>query len=55
VGAAVQTLVGQSLGRDDVPGARRAAWGGVGLAVMAIMIKAMKGRITRFDWVSCSI
>ena len=34
VGAAVQTLVGQSLGRNDIPGARRAAWGGVGLAVI---------------------
>lgn len=34
VGAAVQTLVGQSLGRRDRAGARRAAWGGVGLAVV---------------------
>jgi len=34
VGAAVQTLVGQSLGRRDSAGARRAAWGGVGLAVV---------------------
>ncbi|MCB1185315.1 MATE family efflux transporter, partial [bacterium] len=34
VGAAVQTLVGQSLGRGDPAGARRAAWGGVGLAVV---------------------
>jgi putative MATE family efflux protein len=34
VGAAVQTLVGQSLGRRDPRGAIRAAWGGVGLAVV---------------------
>lgn len=34
VGAAVQTLVGQSLGRGDRRGARRAAWGGVGLSVV---------------------
>ena len=34
VGAAVQTLVSQSLGRGDVPGARRAAWGGVGLSML---------------------
>ena len=33
VGAAVQTLVGQSLGRGDPRGARRAAWGGVGVSV----------------------
>jgi putative MATE family efflux protein len=33
VGAAVQTLVGQSLGRGDRRGARRAAWGGVGVSV----------------------
>lgn len=36
MGAAVQTLVAQSLGRGDVTGARRAGWGGVLLAV-AIM------------------
>ncbi|HPF71813.1 MAG TPA: MATE family efflux transporter, partial [Candidatus Krumholzibacteria bacterium] len=34
VGAAVQTLVGQSLGRHDPRGARRAAWGGVGLSML---------------------
>lgn len=33
VGAAVQTLVGQSLGRRDPRGARRAAWGGVWVSV----------------------
>ena len=33
VGAAVQTLVGQCLGRGDLRGAKRASWGGVGLAV----------------------
>ncbi len=36
VGAAVQTIVGQSLGRGDVRGARRAAWGGVALAVLVM-------------------
>lgn len=36
VGAAVQTLVGQSLGRGDPRGARRAAWGGVGLAMVVM-------------------
>ena len=34
VSVAIQTLVGQSLGRRDVGGARRATWGGVGLAVL---------------------
>ena len=34
VGAGVQTLVGQSLGRNDIHGARRVAWAGVGLSVM---------------------
>ncbi len=34
VGAALQTLVGQCLGRGDRRGARRASWGGVGLAVV---------------------
>lgn len=34
VGAAVQTLVSQSLGRGDPVGARRATLGGVGLAVL---------------------
>jgi len=34
VGAAVQTLVGQSLGRQDPRGARRAALGGVGLSML---------------------
>lgn len=34
VGAAVQTLVGQSLGRSDPRGARRSAWYGVGLSVV---------------------
>jgi putative MATE family efflux protein len=34
VSTAVQTLVSQSLGRRDVRGARRATWGGVGLAVL---------------------
>lgn len=34
VGAAVQTLVGQSLGRGDVRGAVRAGWGGVALATL---------------------
>ncbi len=33
VGAAVQTLVGQSLGRNDPGGARRSAWYGVGLSM----------------------
>lgn len=36
VGAAVQTLVSQSLGRDDVPGARRVSWGGVGISVVVM-------------------
>lgn len=34
VSVAVQTLVGQSLGRRDVRGAKRATWGGVGLSVL---------------------
>ncbi len=34
VGAAVQTLVGQSLGRDDPRGARRSSWYGVGLSMV---------------------
>ena len=34
VGAAVQTLVGQSLGRSDPVGARRATYGGVGLSII---------------------
>jgi putative MATE family efflux protein len=34
VGAAVQTLVGQSLGRQDTRGARRSSWYGVGLAMI---------------------
>jgi MATE family multidrug resistance protein len=34
VAVAVQTLVGQSLGRGDLRGAVRAAWGGVGLSVL---------------------
>jgi len=34
VGAAVQTLVGQSLGRRDPRGARRSAWYGVGLSMV---------------------
>jgi MATE family multidrug resistance protein len=34
VAAAVQTLVGQSLGRGDPRGARRTAWSGVGLSVV---------------------
>jgi len=34
VGAAVQTLVGQSLGRMDPRGARRSAWYGVGLSMV---------------------
>lgn len=34
VGVAVQTLVGQSLGRGDPRGAARAGWGGVGLAML---------------------
>jgi putative MATE family efflux protein len=34
VGAAVQTLVGQSLGRADPVGARRATVGGVGLSIV---------------------
>ncbi len=34
VGAAMQTVVGQSLGRGDVHGARRATWFGVGLSVL---------------------
>ena len=34
VGAAVQTLVGQSLGRRDPRGARRAAWYGVGISTV---------------------
>ncbi len=36
VGVAVQTLVGQSLGRGDSRGARRAGWGGVGLAMLVM-------------------
>lgn len=36
VGAAVQTLVGQSLGRGDAHGAVRASWGGVALAVVVM-------------------
>jgi len=38
VGAGVQTLVGQSLGRNDPHGARRVAWGGVGLSVLIMGI-----------------
>ena len=34
VGAAVQTLVGQSLGRGDPLGARRSSWYGVGLSMV---------------------
>ncbi|MEN8008530.1 MAG: MATE family efflux transporter [Candidatus Krumholzibacteriota bacterium] len=34
VGAAVQTLVGQSLGREDPVGARRSSWYGVGLSMV---------------------
>ena len=34
VGAAVQTLVGQSLGRNDPVGARRASYGGVALSIL---------------------
>ncbi len=34
VGAAVQTLVGQSLGRGDPRGARRSSWYGVGLSMV---------------------
>jgi putative MATE family efflux protein len=34
VGAAVQTLVGQSLGRGDPRGARRSTWYGVGLSTV---------------------
>ncbi len=34
VGAGVQTLVGQSLGRSDPQGAKRTAWGGVLLSVL---------------------
>lgn len=34
VGAGVQTLVGQSLGRHDPEGARRTAWGGVALSIL---------------------
>lgn len=34
VGAAVQTLVGQALGRRDLRGAVRVGWGGVGLSVL---------------------
>jgi MATE family multidrug resistance protein len=34
VGAAVQTLVGQSLGRNDPVGARRSSWYGVGLSMV---------------------
>lgn len=36
VSVAVQTLVGQSIGRGDIRGAKRATWGGVGLS-MAFM------------------
>ncbi|PID81204.1 hypothetical protein CSA17_01180 [bacterium DOLJORAL78_65_58] len=36
VGAAVQTLVSQSLGRGDARGARRVSWGGVGLSVVVM-------------------
>jgi putative MATE family efflux protein len=38
VGAAVQTLVGQSLGRRDPRGARRSAWYGVGLSMVLMGI-----------------
>jgi len=38
VGAGVQTLVGQSLGREDIPGARRVAWGGVAVSVVIMGI-----------------
>jgi len=34
VSTAVQTMVGQSLGRKDITGARRATWGGVSLSVL---------------------
>jgi multidrug resistance protein, MATE family len=34
MGAAVQTMVGQALGAGDVSGARRAAWTGMGLAMV---------------------
>lgn len=34
VSVAVQTLVGQSLGRRDTIGAKRATWGGVGLSML---------------------
>jgi len=34
VSTAVHTLVGQSLGRSDIPGAKRATWGGVSLSVL---------------------
>lgn len=34
VSVALQTMVGQSLGRGDISGAKRATWGGVGLAVI---------------------
>lgn len=36
VGAGVQTLVGQSLGRRDTHGARRVAWAGVMLSVLVM-------------------
>jgi MATE family, multidrug efflux pump len=38
VGAAVQTLVGQSLGRHDAKGAHRVAWSGVFLSVVVMGI-----------------
>lgn len=52
IGAAVQTLVGQSLGRKDPRGARRASWGGVGLAlvfmgVFGVAFVAIPGTLLR--------
>ncbi len=38
VGGAVQTLVGQSMGRGDLLGARRIAWSGVGLSMVLMGI-----------------
>ena len=52
VGAAVQTLVGQSLGRGDPQGARRAAWYGVGVStlfmgIFGLAFVAVPGAILR--------
>jgi len=52
VGAAVQTLVGQSLGRRDPRGARRTTWFGVGVSVVfmgifGVLFLAIPGSLMR--------